>query len=167
MTKLRKYGIQSSYLTVLNMHRMFLITKEKAKRIAEKKSKQGDHMLMWAHTGESINDDLDSLFYRFQKQEEIENEIVTSFIMPKLTTEELKLVEEYDPEHIKTFRWEELAYVVEAGPEAMKKSDSKDKYLQCLCKRRTMQLTLETNLRFLARDPETMKLTSKKRKMNI
>ena len=61
--------------------------------------------------------------------------------MPKLTKEELKLVEEKNEEYMMTF----LFGNADVDVEEMKKSDSKDKYLHSGCLRGTAHLTLESN----------------------
>ena len=40
LTKMRKYGIQSSILTIVNMYRWKLVTKEKVKKAAKGKLKK-------------------------------------------------------------------------------------------------------------------------------
>ena len=161
LTKMGKYGIQSSILTMLTMQRMELITKEKAKKTAKGTLKQQYSMPRWEHNGVSINDDLDSLFHKFQNQEEIKNEAVPSFCTPKLTKEELQLVEQKDIEHMKTYFWNERADI---DVEEMAKSDSKDKYLHTRCRRVTIQLTLKFLQQKL--DQIMNELKSRKRKFN-
>ena len=72
----------------------------------------------------------------------MEDEYVRSFFLPKLTKEELKLVEEKNKEHMMTYSWELDADV---NTEEMEKSDSKDKYIYSHCLRKTYHLTLESN----------------------
>lgn len=167
LTKMTKYGIQSSVLTMLTMQRMHLITKEKAKKTAEGKLKEQYNLLRWAHNGFSINDDLDSLFHKFNDEEEIKKEVVPSFCTPKLTKEELKLVEENNFDHMETYWFGQRADI---DVEEMAKSDSKDKYIHSRCRRTMIQLTLETSLtstddEILAAETQTMKPDSRKRKL--
>ena len=62
--------------------------------------------------------------------------------MPKLTKEELKLVEEKNTEHMATYLHKLNADV---DPEEMKKSDSKDKYVYGHCMRWTITLNIHSN----------------------
>ena len=67
-----------------------------------------------------------------------------SFFTPKLTNEEMKLVQEGNEKHLKTY----LDYFDGKNPdvdvEEMKKSDSKSKYVGGGCWRVTIPLTFET-----------------------
>ena len=132
LKKMREYGIPSSILTTLSMFRRHLITKEKSKQAAEGKLKNDPD---WKDYDGSINDDLDSFIKNLQNSEEIKNEEVKSFFTPKLTKEELKLVEQEDYEHMMTY---DLGSGANVDVEEMKKSDSKDKYLHSWCQRKTV-----------------------------
>merc|ERR1711917_120854 len=100
LKKMQKYGIQSSILTMLGMCRRNLITKEKSKQAAEGKLKNDPE---WEFYDGSINDDLDSFINNLQNSNEVEDENVWSFFLPKLTKEELKLVEEKNYEHMMSY----------------------------------------------------------------
>ena len=67
--------------------------------------------------------------------------------MPKLTNEELKLIEERNRDFLDTFgRFnfrDDKSPDVDVDAEEMKQSDSKDKYVHCTCLRRTMHFTLD------------------------
>jgi len=134
LKKMREYGIQSSILTMLHMRRRNLITKEKSKQAAQGKLKNEP---IWKDYEGSINDDLDSFINNLQNSNEMGDEKVKSFFLPKLTKEELKLVEEKDEEHMMTY-WFQIHADVDV--KEMKKSDSKDKYLHSLCIRETVHL---------------------------
>ena len=138
LKKMREYGVPSLIITIVGMRRKYLITKEKSKEAAEGKLKNDPY---WKNYDGSINDDLDSFVNYLQKSEEIENEGVSSFFTPKLTKEELKLVEQKDKEHMMTY-WRGLGADVDV--EEMKKSDSKDKYVHSDCQRSTLHLSLES-----------------------
>ena len=135
--KMRKYGIQSSILTTINMDRVRLITKEKAKQAAEGDLKNDPD---WEDYKGSINDDLDSFINNLQNSNETVHKDVWSFSIPKLTNEELKLVKEKNKENMMIYLYGDGAYV---RVEEMKKSDSKDKYVKCICQRKTVYLTQE------------------------
>ena len=56
LTKMRKYGIQSSILTILNMGRLNLVTKEKVKKAAEGKLKNDPDWVCLLYTSPSPRD---------------------------------------------------------------------------------------------------------------
>ena len=142
LTKMRKYGIESSILTMLYMVRWKLVTKEKVKKAAEGKLKNDAD---WKYYKESINDDLERFFINLQNQKEVKYELVASFFTPKLTTEELKLLQEENQEHLKTYLKHYRGKNPDVDVEEMKKSDSKSKYVNGRCWRMTMLLTLDLN----------------------
>ena len=134
VTKMEKFGIQSSILTILQMERRKLITKEKAKEASEGKLINEKD---WEYQEISINDDLEMFFTNFLNSKEI-NRKSYSFFTPKLTKEELKLVEVENEDYLETFDY----FYPDVDPEEMKKSDSKSKYVHGVCDRETYSLTL-------------------------
>ena len=142
LTKMTKYGIQSSILTMLMMVRVNLVTKEKVKKAAEGKLKND---VDWKYYKESINDHLERFFINLQNQKEVKCELVASFFTPKLTTEELKLVQEENQECFKTYLKHYRGKNPDVDVEEMKKSDSKSKYVHGRCLRRTFPLALKTS----------------------
>ena len=85
-----------------------------------------------------------------QNSEKTDNEEVLSFFIPKLTKEELKLVERKNEEHMETY----IGVYPDVNVEEMKKSDSKDKYVHTKCIRSTKYLSLESE-RTLSEDIST------------
>ena len=140
LKKIREYGIPSSIFTTLRMDRIKLITKEKSKEAAEGKLKNDPD---WEFYKGSIKDDLDSFVNNLQNSEEIQNEDVKSFFTPKLTKEELKLVEQKNKEHMESYLYN-YNFRADVDVAEMKKSDSKDKYVHSRCQRKTVFLTLES-----------------------
>ena len=138
LKKMREYGIPASILTELHMLRKKLITKEKAKQAATEKP---NYDLEWLFYAGSINEDLDSFINNLQSSNKMKDEVVRSFLTPKLTKEDLKLVEENNEEHMRTYSSYPNADV---DVVEMKNSDSKDKYLHSECLRRTNHLTHES-----------------------
>ena len=140
LTKMRSYGVQSAILTMLDMYRGKLITKEKVKKAYQGKLKKGSikHAV-------SINDDLENFFVNLQNQKQIKGETVYSFFTPKLTDKEMKLVEQRNKRHLDTYWKHYKGHNPDVNDEEMKKSDSKSKYVQGLCARDTRVLTLESN----------------------
>ena len=110
LSRMEKYEMQPSILTGLSMLRLNLITKEKSIAAYEEKLKNDDD---WEHYEGSINDNLESFFHRLQEissLEDINKEYVYNFFLPKLTKEELKLVEEQKKKYMSTFSANRLGY---------------------------------------------------------
>ena len=142
LTKVKKYAIESSMLTMLLMQRYNLITKEKAKEASEGKLKNDYY---WEDQELSVNDDLDIFLTNLSNTKEIKGEWAGSFFTPKLTNEELKLVEVKNEDHLKTYMAHSAGLNPDVHPEEMKKSDSKSKYVHVKCCRLIIPLTLEKN----------------------
>ena len=143
LEKMRKYGIQSSILTMMEMRRKNLVTKETVKKAAEGKLKNEKD---WKYYEGSINDDLERFLFNLQNEKEVKYmyEYHESFFTPKLTNEELRLVQEGNKQHLMTY-WDHYeGSNPDVDVEEMKKSDSKSKYVHGRCKRATMFLTLAT-----------------------
>ena len=139
LSRIKLYGIQTSIFTGLRMTREFLITQEKSTEAYEGKLTREYH---WRDYKASINEDLESYINHLQEissLEEVKQHDVWSFFLPKLTEEELKLVEKKDAEHVKTYFWPNP----DVDEEEMKKSDSKDKFVHGRCYRRTKVLKLD------------------------
>ena len=88
---------------------MYLITKEKSKAAYAGKFKNDMKSFFYQNEG-SINDDLEFFHKNLHTGKPIETEDVDCFLLPKLTKNELKLVEEDNEgdaamgcSHIKTF----------------------------------------------------------------
>ena len=69
LTKMRRYGIQSSILTILRMLRKKLITKEKVKDAYKGKLENDED---WCRYEGSIHDDLESFFMSLQNKNGVE-----------------------------------------------------------------------------------------------
>ena len=138
---MKKYGISSLVFTELKMYRKCLITKEKQK-LAYKGELKNDND--WKLCEGSINDDLESFFINLQNFNDLKEEAVHSFFLPKLTQDELKLVEKQDKTQLNTYFNHLIRRNPDVDEEEMKKSDSKDKYLHAECRRWTIPLSLES-----------------------
>ena len=119
------------------MVRWNLVTKEKVKKAYKGELKNDED---WKYYKGSINDDLERFFINLQNQKEVKYEYVRSFFTPKLTNEELKLVQAGNKEHLETYFFRNP----DVDLEEMKKSDSKSKYVHVDCCRLTFPLSLET-----------------------
>ena len=148
LTKMGKYGIQSATLTMLHMHRRNLVTKEKSKQAYEGKLRNEEDWKKYEQSL-SIHDDLEIFFENLQNQTEIQNEKVTSFFLPKLTEDELKLVEEKNERHLASY-WEHyLGLDADVDADEMKRSDSASKYVHVVCVRHTFHLAKRTECNLL------------------
>ena len=136
---MRKYGIESAVLTIFWIARRYLITKEKTKMAYQGKLKNDED---WDLEDGSMNDDLESYFEKLQLEKEVEPENVWSFFLPKLTSNELKFVEEKNLEHFVNYA---AGTDADVNIEEMKKSNSKSKYIHCYCHRITIPLKLKSN----------------------
>ena len=132
LTKMKKYGIQSSILTMMFMERWNLVTKEKVKKLYKGELKNEPD---WELYVGSINDDLERFLINLQNKNEIEEGYVQSFFTPKLTNEELKLVQKRSEHHLKTYYHHFVGRNPDVDIEEMKKSDSKSKYVHVKCER--------------------------------
>ena len=141
LTKMRKYGNQSSILTMLFMERRNLATKEKVKKAYKGELRNDED---WKDYEGSFNDDLERFLFNLQNQNEIKQEGVFSFFTPKLTNEELRLVQDGNEEHLKTYSFHFDGRNPDVDVEEMKRSDSTSKYVHGRCCRLTIPLTFKT-----------------------
>ena len=95
------------------------------------------HARDWKDCEGSINDDLEKYFNKYKNQQEFKEELVQSFFTPKLTPEELKLVEEKNKDYMYTFIY---GFHADVDIKEMQKSNSKQKYVHTNCIRRTVRL---------------------------
>ena len=123
------------------MWRRNLVTKEKVKKAYKGELRNDED---WKDYEGSFNDDLERFLFNLQNQNEIKVEGVRSFFTPKLTNEELKLVQEGNEEHLNTYSAHYFGRNPDVDVEEMNKSDSKSKYVHGRCWRYTIPLTLET-----------------------
>ena len=116
-------------VTQIDMWRRNLITKEKMENYCKEES-----------TEESVTDDLESLFEDIRLGKKPKSQMGTYFL-PKLTTEELKLVARKENSFMHTFSstfWAEMdADVSEAE---MKLSESDSKFVRGICRRKTFTI---------------------------
>ena len=142
LMKMKSYGLQFAILTELEMYRLQLVTKETVKKAYKGELKNDKD---WKYYDESIHDDLEKVFIDLQDGKKITNEEVFSFFTPKLTEEELKLVEERNEQQLSTYSRHYFGNDPDVDAEEMKKSDSKSKYVHVHCYRATMPLALESS----------------------
>ena len=76
----------------------------------------------------SVNDDLESFFQDLQHGNEFEGN-VCSYFLPKLTKEEMKLVEMRDPNYLKSFCTTFIGGSCDVDEAEMKMSESDSKFV--------------------------------------
>ena len=115
-------------VTVIDLKRNNLITKEKMESLCK-----GEHR--WK---DSVNDDLESFFENIRLGKELDEEVETYFL-PKLTKEELELVERKNCSYLVTFL--SMQDPLDRNPDVdeteMMLSESDSKYIYALSNRMT------------------------------
>ena len=136
---LEKHDLRSAIITQICMLRFFLITKEKMEEICLGKSDWGGYQ-PGILPKESVNDDLESVFEKFQHGRELE-QFADTYFLPKLTHEELELVEKTDQDYFRSFyRFKNP----DVKDEEMKSSESNSKYVFGYCGRWTYRVDKPT-----------------------
>ena len=107
---MKKYKIKSVMVTSVYLHRRNLITKEQMESYCKGKETY------------SVNDDLESFLENIRLGKE-PNEEVATYFLPKLTEEELELVEKRDKSYLHTFSYPNPD--VEEAEMMLSESDSK------------------------------------------
>ena len=88
---------------------------------------------------DSVNDDLESLFENIRLGKEL-NEEAWTYFLPKLTEEELELVERRDTSYLQTFYHETIGRNPDVDETEMMLSESDSKYVHGNSWRRTFVL---------------------------
>ena len=91
---MKRYKIKSVMMTSVDMWRQNMITKEKMEKTYQGKED--------THRKKSVNDDLESFLEDLRCGKE-PDETVSTYFLPKLTEEELELVERKDRSFLRTF----------------------------------------------------------------
>ena len=140
LAKMKYYGIPSAVLTKLVMCRFKLVTKETVKKAYKGEMKNDKD---WNNEEGSINDDLENFFINniMQDQNSYYEEKIDSFFTPKLTEEEMKLVEERNENHLRSYIDHSLLGLnVDVNVHELKRSNSRSKFVHVYCYRKTEQL---------------------------
>ena len=125
LREMKNYKLKSVMVTMMFIRKYNLITKEEMANYCKGKRYEEN----------SVNDDLESLFDDLRlKKEPFER--VETYFLPKLTAEELKLVERKDSSYLKTFARSNFD-VKEAE---MRLSESNSKFVRARCSRRTFTI---------------------------
>ena len=118
-------------VTIIHMKRRNLITKEAMEKYC--KGKEISY-ISGKTIKDSVNDDLESFFEDLRLGKEPKKEVYTYFL-PKLTEEEMELVEKKDTSYLKTFYLGDMK-------EKREKIQSDSKFIQGRCVRRTFTIEL-------------------------
>ena len=120
---MKKHKIKSAMVTRIYLLRQRLITKEKMEGYCKGEEDDKD----------SVNDDLESLFENIRLGKESDDDVKTYFL-PKLTEEELKLVERRDTTYFQTFS---NSLNPDVDETEMMLSESDSKYVRAWARRKT------------------------------
>ena len=126
---MKKHEINRVMVTVIDMYRNNLITGEKMEKFWKGKEA----------VKESVNDDFDSFFEDLRLGKE-PNEWANTYFLPKLTEEELELVESKAHDFMNTFKYKMAADVDNVE---MQTSLSESKYVNGLSQRQTYMIDKE------------------------
>ena len=150
---MKKYNIKSTIVTLINMRRRSLITKEKTENYC--KGKENKKI--------SVNDDLESLFEDLRFGNEPYN-YVFSYFLPKLTEKELELVESKDTSYLENFY---LSFP-DVEKTEMRLSGSDSKYVEGFCDRKTFTIenSLENSLEISSEETHFLKYPSENLSQN-
>ena len=114
-----------------------LVTKEVMLDYYKGKIKSKSAHFSWK---ESIQEDLETFFENLRIGKEERADVVTYFF-PKLTAEEMKLIETKDPDHLQEYVWQIVGRRVDVDSDEMENSESNSKYVRAKCVRYTFLLT--------------------------
>ena len=114
-----------------------LVTKEVMLGYYKGKIKSKTSYFSWE---ESVQEDLEAFFEKLRNGK-VERADVATYFFPKLTEEELKLVEMKDPDHLQEYVWHVVGRQVDVDSDEMENSESDSKYVRAKCVRYTFLLT--------------------------
>ena len=131
---MKKYQIKKVTVTEFNLLRRYLITKEtmenyfKGKRFITK----------------SVNDEIESFFEKIRLGEET-NDDHDFYFFPRLSEEEMELVERKDDNFMNTFFYTQLSQLgldrdADVAEARMKASESDSKYVDCYGNRKSLTI---------------------------
>ena len=137
---MKKHNIKSVMVTNIYLRREKLITKETMEIIC-KKGVKGNELFL--PKKDSVNDDLESFFANIRLGNQLDEKVSTYFL-PKLTKEELKLVERRSYSYFVTFfeqstHWNQTNGFIatDVDETEMMLSESDSKYIYAWSNRRT------------------------------
>ena len=131
---MKKYQIKKVMVTDFHLARIHLITKEKMEDYCKSKY----------YGNESVNDDLEKFFEKIRLGKQTNNDAYFYFF-PRLSEDEMELLERKDEKFMKTFSMKMNADVAEAE---MKASESNSKYVFALGHRTSFTIKNSTKIQF-------------------
>ena len=145
---MREYGVRSAILTILNLRRYRLTTKEKVKQKYRDAHEAELKKVKAARIRRSLNDDLEYFYDSLQNPErKPKEEESVSFLTQRLTGEELRLVDEKNQDYLNKFNLYNQIWINMATQsfnndiEKMKtSSDPESKFSYSFCERWTYAL---------------------------
>ena len=114
-----------------------LVTKEVMLDYYKGKIKSKNPLFSWE---ESVQEDLETFFEKLKIGKEERADVATYFF-PKLTQQELKLIEMKDQDHLQEYVWHIIGRQVDVDSDEMENSESDSKYVRAQCVRYTFLLT--------------------------
>ena len=116
-------------MTTLSMHRITLITSKREKEF---------HMgIRYRYEKNSANEDLETFFKNVRHGNKLDSNIHTYFL-PKLTEEEMELIEKKDPKYLTTLR---SPYPIkQVSVVDVPTKNATPEYVECLCYRSTVAI---------------------------
>ena len=133
LKEMEKYEIENVMVTIINIQRWQLITNEKVLYYCKGQDEVEE---------ESVNDDLEYLFEEIKLGCKYFDEVSATYFLPKLTKEELELVERKDENFMQTFVYKMAADVDKTEMEA---SESDSKFIYGSGRRRTFTIEKSEN----------------------
>ena len=120
LEQMTKYTIKSVMMTTVSMHRTILITSQHEK----------DYCMGKQYEKNSVNEDLETFFENVRNGNSVDSNLYTYFL-PKLTEEQMELVEKKDSNYLATFS--SPSWIVDK----LTKYET-SKYVECICYRSTL-----------------------------
>ena len=133
MNGMKKHKIKSVMVTNIQMHREYLITKEKMESYCNGEEFEKN----------SVNDDLETLFENIRLGKEPDEEVQTYFL-PKLTEEEMELVERRDTSYLQGLYEGLMGGNPDVNETEMMLSESDSKYVYGFSQRRTFGIQISS-----------------------
>ena len=131
---MRKYQIKTVMLTIIYMEKEKLITQEQMTSYC--RGEQSSRKI-------SVNEDLEAFFEDLQLGKDTSNDDVKAYYLPRLTEDEMALVEAKDQNYFQKFSTSVLgdSKNPDVAEHVMKMSESESKFALGKCNRKTIKIT--------------------------
>ena len=137
---MKKYKMKSSMFTMISMFKSHLVTKEVMEDYYKGRFKDENDF-----DKASVHDDLEIFFEKNKLGNDIElvpPPPLGMYCLPKLTEDELLLINNKDEDYLRTFAYFHVNESPDIEDDEMKLSESKSKFAYCMCFRVSARLTL-------------------------